>query len=211
MEAILFDLDGTLVYQEPIHRYKLVGQTLKHLGLRALQRDIDRFWFEPLRDDIIRESFGIDPDEFWSVYVDFDTVELRANYTHAYNDVDAIHKLKESGFLIGIVTSASAWIVEFELSLVGESIADAVVSANRYTGVKKKPNPEGLLICMNKLGVETAKGYVGNGPEDQGAASAVPLPFIRIDRGEYYYPNFSAEPTLKSLNSLPGYFGIQKP
>ncbi len=63
--AVLFDLDGTLVHTAPEHRYKLVGQTLKKLGVNVPSSSIDKFWFEGRRNTVIKEHFGLEPDLFW--------------------------------------------------------------------------------------------------------------------------------------------------
>ncbi len=91
-EAIIFDLDGTLVYSLPEYRYTVVGKVLKELGKESSSKDIDRFWFEARRDDIVTNNFGLPIEEFWSTYRRFDTVELRKKLTKPYEDVEVIKK-----------------------------------------------------------------------------------------------------------------------
>jgi len=94
-EAVVFDLDGTLVHTAPEYRYLVVGQTLRDLGVVSSNHNVDRYWFEARRDRIIQEQFGVEPEQFREILGKYDAVELRRKFTKAYDDVDFIQELRQ--------------------------------------------------------------------------------------------------------------------
>jgi HAD superfamily hydrolase (TIGR01549 family) len=200
-EAFLFDLDGSLVGTHPVHRYMVVGNTLRELGLCANNELIDRFWFESVREVIIEKDFGIDPKVFWPTYRKYDKPELRKRYTRPYDDVDFLQKLKHRGIKLGLVTGAPQNILDIETSMLDVEF-DAIVIAHDSNGIGQKPKPNGIDVCLDKLGVGKDKAlYVGNGEEDILAAKNAKVLDILIDRGEY---PVKVEPSMriKSLYEL---------
>ncbi|OGJ19989.1 hypothetical protein A3K73_03455 [Candidatus Pacearchaeota archaeon RBG_13_36_9] len=203
IEAAIFDLDGTLVHTKPAYRYLVVGNTLKTFGITTLNKIIDDFWFEGEKDrkKIITDLWHLDPQsQFWPAYRVYDTSDLREQHTEAYNDVGILFLLKERGIKTGIVTSAPSHIITLELSLLNHRF-DAVVRAQ--DGVKQKPDSDGLMQCMDNLGVSPDRTYyVGNNKEDMEMARNARVCGIRIDREEYNYGKIEADLTIDSLEEL---------
>src|SRR3989338_3198514 len=94
-EAVVFDLDGTLVHTAPEYRYLVVEQTLRDLWVVSSNHNVDRYWFEARRDRIIQEQFGVEPEQFREILGKYDAVELRRKFTKAYDDVDFIQELRQ--------------------------------------------------------------------------------------------------------------------
>ena len=137
-KAVLFDLDGTLIHTKPEYRYLLVGENVLEgeFGITDYSKaDIDRFWFELNRNEIIKECFCLEPELFWKAYKKHDKMDLRRKHVEPYNDVDIIPKLKQRGYKTGIVTGAPEHVVELEIGVlektIGEENFDAIVSATR--------------------------------------------------------------------------------
>jgi len=207
-KAAIFDLDGTLVHTMPEYRYLVVGeQTLKELGVTASEEDIDKFWFEARRDEIIRGLFGLDPEVFWKTYRKYDKAELRKKYTRLYNDVDFIQELRKKGCLTGIVTGAPIHIVSLETAMLGEENFNAIVIAQNSQGIIPKPHPHGLIECLNLLGIRNDEAiYVGNANEDIETARNARVFDVLLDRREYRLPKIQPSLTVHSLYELKDLF-----
>ena len=202
-EAVLFDLDGTLVHTTSEYRYLIVGDTLRDLGKEPDEKSIDKFWFEAIRDDIIRECFGLEPEVFWKTYDTYDTMEVRAKFTEPYDDIGFVQELRQKGCKTAIVTGAPQRIVTLELGMLGEQNFDAVVIAHAATEITPKPHPHGLIECLRLLEVDRSKAmYVGNADEDVEAARNAQMLDVLLARGEHEFPGISPSVKIRSLYDL---------
>ena len=203
-EAIVFDLDGTLIHTAPEYRYIIVGNTLKDLGVSASNKKIDKFWFEKERNKIIKNEFGVkEPQRFWEKYDIYEKTDLRKNFVKAYEDINFNKELKNRGYKLGIVTSAAEHIVDIELELIGKKYFDAVIMARSSNGIIPKPHPQGLLKCLDELKVNPEKSiYVGNAEEDLICAEKANVLGVIILRNEYKFKNINSCFTISSLDKL---------
>lgn len=202
LQAVLFDLDGTLVSTRPHYRYKVVRNTLKELGCHANERDMDQFWFGANRDNIIRELFGAEPSVFWKTFARYDVEQDRSEHTVPFGDVAVLRRLRMQGLQLGVVTNAPRHIARVELALVGIHLFDAVIIADPARQIRPKPMPDGILACLNDLAVIPQQAlFVGNAHEDIVAATAAGVRPIHIDRNEH--PLLHSTPLLSaSITSL---------
>ncbi len=208
-KAVIFDLDGTLVYTAPECRYLIVGKTLKELGVTASETAIDKFWFRTERDKIISENFGIEPEIFWGLYKKHDTFDLRKKFSKPYDDFSFIQELRQKGYKTGIVTGAPRHILAFELDMLGRENFDAVIRAQLSDGVNPKPHPQGLEMCLKSLGaLKENSVYVGNAHEDITAAKNAGVFDIFLDRKEHQFPELIPSLTIFSLYELKGILGF---
>ncbi len=207
--AAIFDLDGTLIHSDPEFRYTLVGKILNDLGVKFSKEDIDRFWFETDRDEIVTCDFGLTISAFWDPFKKYDTAELRKKFAKTYDDVDFIRELQKAGYKTGLVTGAPLHIAEMEIDMIGEEKFDAIVVAHRQNGFTPKPHPQGLEECLDLLGVYKSEAvYIGNGDEDVQTARNAGVFDILIDRGEYAFPKTKPSKTISSLYDLRDFFGF---
>jgi len=209
-EAVIFDLDGTLVHTAPEYRYKVVGRTLGELGARhADASDIDRFWFEGNRDALIKEHFSLNPELFWEAYCRNDLIELRMPFMKVYDDVDFITELRRKGYMTGIVTGAPIQVAVVEICMLGEGKFDEVVLARHESKLLPKPSPQGLERCLDLLGVSCKKAiYVGNSDEDMAMARGANVLDVFLDRSEHAFPDLKPSVTIHKLYELRTLLGI---
>lgn len=196
----VFDLDGTLVHTTAEYRYHVVPETLKKLAKPVpKQKDIDRFWFEGNRNDVIRQIFDCDKDIFWKVFHKLDKIEDRAKYTHAYDDVsDVLKSLKKRGKILAITTGAPKRIAEMEIDLIPKELFTKITSITS-TRYKAKPHPESLLGTLKKLKIKNTEAvYIGNSTEDGEYALAAGVDFIFLERREHTF----ASEKLTTIHSL---------
>lgn len=206
LKAAIFDLDGTLVYTVPEYRQMVVTGVLTELGITEYpQGFIERFWFYGNRTQRIREELGIEPEPFFRLWENHDTKKGRETYTRKFDDVDYLQELKESGYRLGVVTGGSPHVKDVNVDLLGSQLFDAVVCANPFALplFRSKPDPAGLLYCMELMGVSPAEAlYVGNGDEDVLAAQNAGVLDVLILRGEHEPPDVQATHRMRNLYEL---------
>ena len=207
-DAVIFDLEGTLVDTERECIRYMVGNAFKEFGMTLTDEEIDRFWFDNHREEYVT-SRGIDVKEFWDVYRNLDKIDLRRKHIKLYEDLDFIPELKRKGYKMGIVTGSPVHIIALSTEAIGRNNFDAVIRAQLTSGFKLKPHPESLERCLAILGISNADSiYVGNGQEDIEIARNAHVTDVLIDRGEHNLVNI--EPTIKisSLYELRDILGL---
>ncbi len=202
-KAVIFDLDGTLVYTEPEFRYDVVRKTLKDFNKTTTDKIINRIWFEAKRDKIIKEEFKIKPKDFWKNFEKYNIPKLSKKHTFVFEDIGFIDELKEKGFKIAIVTGSPKHLTDFEIDLIGKEKFDAVVRARHSEGIKPKPEPHGIQECLKKLNTKPEEAiFIGNSDEDIESAKNAKVFDIFIDRGEHTFPHVSPSLTINTLHDL---------
>ncbi len=201
---ISFDLDGTLVRTLASYRHQLVPDVIQRCGGSADSLSIDRFWFEGNRSEIIANEFQVDPERFWKIFNELDTVERRMPHTSVYDDVIVtIQRIKSLGKTVSIITGSPPWIGEMEIKKLENVTIDHVCFARSEGGYPRKPSPESMhavLCAVGHVAKETL--YIGNGQEDAEFAKAAGCDFVMIDRNEYRFSDRESSPTISSLERL---------
>ncbi len=172
MEAVLFDLDGTLVSTRRLYleAYR-----------RAVEPHLDRL---PTAEEIIalrpRAELRflhdlVPPERYEACLRDFRRVYRELHDTHfggIYPGVEAmLAELRRAGVRLGIVTgkSRSSWEVmqaTVELGAFDVAIFDDDVA-------EPKPDPRGILAALESVGAApAAAAYVGDSVSDAEAAAA---------------------------------------
>lgn len=186
---ISFDLDGTLVHTVEEYRNKIVPEVVGALGGKiGDHRLINRFWFEGGRDEIIKNEFGLNPDDFWTLFRKTDVPENRNLFTHAYSDAEpAFRKLKESGKIVSIITGSPHYIAEMEIKKLNGAPYDFYLSItdSKFT---EKPAPEAMFFVLEKLAVRPEETlYIGNSNEDAYFAKNAGANFLYLERKEHEF------------------------
>lgn len=180
-KAAIFDLDGTLINIHPSYREIGMKTILGKFGIEPTEAEVEEFWFNSGRSEIAKKVWGVEPRDFWREFIDFDTVN-RLNYVEPYDDIGVLCELKSGGVKIGVVTSSIKQIADAEVDLLRVQF-DYVVSLNRE--ICYKPNPAGLLLCSERLGIgPTEATYTGNAREDVEAARNAGMFDVVVNRGE---------------------------
>ena len=184
--AVLFDIDGTLV--DSIGAYLEVarlasapyGVEVNVQQVRSSLRGNGRFWDQvlprnfPLRDAVMREMSARAAREWAGV--------LREHARVFAGLAQTLDAIKQSGMLLGIVSGARTEVLEL---LREDGILDrfdAVILGDDV--VRRKPDPEGLLKCLAKLGVAAEQAvYVGDTQVDIQASRAAGVHAIAVLTG----------------------------
>jgi len=166
LQAVLFDLDGTLADTAPD-----LAAALNHV-LQSENRDPLPFeeirpWVSHGAKYMIRQGFKEEPphiDELWSQLVDFYQHNI-ATHTRLFEGMDQILRTLEKRQLKwGIVTNKPAFLTD---PLVQALDLDCKCVISGDTLAVKKPDPAPLLYACQQLAVDPANvWYVGDAERD---------------------------------------------
>ncbi len=180
IEGIIFDVDGTLYDQKKLRRamsVRLISECLRNPreGLRAIRLiDAYREAHESLREkitdqlelqqlDIACKETGINREEADRIVrMFFQTVPLTYLLRYRRADLpDFLKKAQEQKIKLGIVSDYPAQ-KKLEAMEVHQYF-NVVLSSTDPEVNRLKPDPKGLQLCMDRLGVHAEKTiYVGD-------------------------------------------------
>jgi len=212
--AVLFDVDGTLV--NSIDGYRLAAERAVQaygwtVSAEAVARTMnfgENFW-----DLVVPAGFGAD-EEFIARL----RRETLAHWPAVLEECVLVYpgigvvleELRAAGLKLGICTASRG---ESFRPLEQAGLLDhfeVVVTARDVT--RRKPDPEGILLCMERLGVAPAETvYVGDTVADIRASHAAGLYAIGVLTGAGDSPLLSgagAHRILPDLDQLPALLGI---
>ncbi len=186
IRAVLFDWDGTLVdTAEASYRcyVRMFSEFAIPFDRETYASTYSPNWYHTFRSVGLGEAHWSRADERWLAHFAGEQIGLFDGARHL------VESLTARGLVTGIVTSGHRVRVERELELHG-------LAAHLHERVygdevkEKKPHPEGLLLCLDRLRVHAEEAvYVGDSPEDIEMARAAGVYSIAVTGG---YPNREA-------------------
>ncbi|MCZ7664293.1 MAG: 5'/3'-nucleotidase SurE [Thermoleophilia bacterium] len=183
-EAIVFDLDGTVV-----DSVELIVQSFRYavravLGMELPREEIIRNVGRPLREQmlVLDERRA---DELVIAFRAYNHREHEKMLRLYPGMAELLLRLRADGVRLGLVTSKSRMTTDMAFSTTGiEPLFDAVVTADDTT--RHKPDPEPLILCLR--GLERAPEgavYVGDSPWDLQAAQAAGMRSVAVSWGVF--------------------------
>lgn len=184
VRAVLFDWDGTLVDTAEAS-FRCYVRLFDEFGVpfdrETYARTYSPNWYQTFRMLDIPEERWPHADARWLEHFACEEVAL---IDGARELLDGLHG---RGLATGIVTSGSRERVLRELDVHGFAFHECVFGCDVK---EKKPHPEGLLLCLERLRVAADEAvYVGDSPEDVAMARAAGVYSIAVPGG---YPNREA-------------------
>lgn len=159
-EAVLFDLDGTLVDSLPLI-FRTYRQVFADMGIPWRNNDVAKLIGLPLKD-IGKHFVGKAAQRFEELY-QFYYHRDHDLFTRLYPGTLALlEQLKKRGIKLGIVTSKGKPGTSRTAAFTGlDCFMDVIVTAHDVS--KHKPDPEPLLNAMEFLGTQAFRSiYVGD-------------------------------------------------
>ncbi len=184
LPVVLFDLDGTL-----IDSLELLVSAMQHAfdSWSGRRPSVDE-WVATIGRPLVWQfgQYASTEEEIQGL------VRTYRTFQHAHHDrltttfagiPDLVHRLREEGHPLGVVTSKGDLLAHRSLEHVGlASYFPVIVGADRTT--RHKPAPEPIWFAMQELGAEAAEVvYVGDSPFDMLAANAAGVTSIGVTWG----------------------------
>lgn len=165
LEAVLFDLDGTVINTNNLILASWKHTLQRHLGKCPRDGEIIRYFGEPLMVTMRRYG-GDKAEEMCETYLKFNRAMHDTMISGFEGMDDTIRELKAIGIKVGIVTSKKRSLAEKGLEVFGLlKLMDVVVTVEDTK--LGKPNPDPLLKAFEILHVSPDKVvYVGDARYD---------------------------------------------
>ena len=160
LEAVLFDLDGTLLDSLELIR-STYEKVFRDLSIPWSERDVMKWLGIPLAE-ISRHFAGERHTEFYKLYQKY-YEEMHDGLTRAHSGAkETLEYLRRSGFRTGIATSKGRQSTIKSLKFTGLiDLIDTIVAAQDVQ--HHKPQPDPLLKALDDLGVQPPQAvYVGD-------------------------------------------------
>jgi phosphoglycolate phosphatase len=186
LKAIVFDFDFTLG-DSSAAVIVCMGRALEELGLG------------PVEPEEVRETIGLTLEAACEALTGVTDPEVQAAFktlfVRAADDVmvggtelldgvlPALDLFRAGGLRLGIVTTKYRFRVEDILDRFGERPRFGVIVGGDDVAAHK-PDPEGLIMALEGLGVSPLEAlYVGDHVVDAGAATGAGVPFVGVLTG----------------------------
>ena len=200
-EAVIFDLDGTVVDSVELIITSFQHAAREILGLEFTPEETIKGVGKPLREQMV----AISPE-----HAD-DLVRSYREFNHREHDrmlklYDGVRpllvRLREAGVKLGLVTSKSRSTTQMAFDLTGiEPLFDSTICAEDTP--RNKPLPDPILLCVERLGVPAQRAvYVGDSPFDMQAAHAAGVDSVAVTWGVFSEEVLAAEKPGKLVHTI---------
>ena len=174
-QAVLYDIDGTLLNTVNMNMYPLLRIIKEELGEERTLDDVVKFMaYTGMK---VMEELGIrDPEatyQRWVRYVN----EYEEGATPYPGMVDTLEGLKQLGVRQAVVSSKMR--AQYQIDMVGNGLDKYMETAVLEEDTQlHKPHPAPLLECLRRMDLEPSQVlYVGDTPSDSRAAQAAGVDF----------------------------------
>jgi len=220
MVVVLFDLEGTLIQtilEEPSFTLEFRQQTRKkliELGIPSQVLGKEKRYtlmcnkaFEYVEKNFSEKEAKLFHHQLGEVIKGFEMRSAESSKLFP-ETLTTLRKLKRLGYKMGIITNTSKKAVDFVFSKyeLGEFFE---VVATREDVKRLKPDPEGILLALKKLG-ETEFFLVGDLIYDAQAAENAGGLSIIVNRNPSKDLEFPADYVVQSLAEIPALIRVRK-
>ena len=167
-KLILFDLDGTLCNTDEMIVQTMFAIYKDYKPTKERTRE-ELYYFSgpPIKETLKNEFPNENPEKMYEVFKKV-SKDFYAPYVTPYDDeINILRKLKEKGYLLGVVTNKGRPLTKYSLELCHIlDFFDIYITADDVD--IPKPNPAGVYQAMNALNIKN-KGdvlYVGDNDID---------------------------------------------
>ena len=161
LEAVLWDMDGTLIDSEPLHEASLIG-TLTAQGIAPPEQLNEAvIGLSTLRIyEMLTEKFNLRQDFLgWCESRQLHYLGRASELKPRQGAMELFLKLQSQGIKQGIVSNSDRMIVNANMKALGLNRPNQV-SISKNDVMEGKPSPEGYLRAAWLLGVRPAKTLV---------------------------------------------------
>ena len=172
-KVLLFDLDGTLCDSDEMLIQSFFALYKKYRPVKIRTREELIYFSGPPIKKTLSDEFPDYPFEEIYKAVQVVSRELYRPYVKAFDkEIETLKKLREAGYLLGVVTNKGAPLTKYSLEVANiDGLFDVVISADDVNA--PKPSPLGIEKALERLGIED-KGkvlYIGDNDIDYETAT----------------------------------------
>jgi beta-phosphoglucomutase-like phosphatase (HAD superfamily) len=211
IEAVIFDLDGTLIDSVRIY-FKIAQEILRQVHLPAVSKGVVSElmrggqegwlrlipgWMSDRRDELLEKIMEAGKEIGWKIFQD--EVDVISGVPEIFS------YLSEKNIRIGVVSSTHEKFMEGKLLPLKKSGLHEKIGAlvSIEDAPKMKPEPDPLLECARRLGVETEKCiYIGDSQEDIIAGKRARMMTIGVLTGLDDYDTLNREEPCMIMSSV---------
>ena len=167
-KVLLFDLDGTLCDTDEMLIQSFFALYKKYRPAKIRTREeLIYFSGPPIKKTLVDEFPDYSFEEIYKAFQETSR-ELYLPYVKAFeNEIETLKKLKEAGYLLGVVTNKGAPLTKYSLEVAHiDGLFDVVISADDVNA--PKPSPLGINKALERLAIAD-KGkvlYIGDNDID---------------------------------------------
>jgi len=212
VDAVLFDFDYTLAdsskgVKECIN-YALQKLSIPFVSDETLFKTVGLSLQETFKC-LSGEEDQFKASEFERLFVEKADVVM-ADLTEIYEEIpDFLEWLKVRNIKMGIVSTKFRYRIKSILSR--EKLLDLFsIIIGGEDVMRKKPDPEGLLLAIKKLNVSPSRTlYVGDSVVDAETANRASIPFIAVLTGVTSMEEFAEYSTLGVIDRVNGLYSLE--
>lgn len=180
LQAVVFDVDGTIIDTRELVN-KAIVDVLARRGVQVTDAQIAAVAGKP-----VQGMYTLLAPEHNAAELEIEHLAHHADNLHLIQAYDHVHEvlssLQERGYKLGIFTGFNKTTHERLAMFDLGKYFDAVVDCTMYTA--HKPDPEGLFLCLQMLGVDKGSAvYIGDGVSDALAGKAANVTTFGITHG----------------------------
>ena len=152
-KVLLFDLDGTLCDTDEMLIQSFFALYKKYRPAKIRTREeLIYFSGPPIKKTLVDEFPDYPFEEIYKAFQETSR-ELYLPYVKAFdNEIETLKKLKEAGYLLGVVTNKGAPLTKYSLEVAHiDGLFDVVISADDVNA--PKPSPLGINKALERLAI----------------------------------------------------------
>jgi len=181
INGLIFDLDGTIIDNSDDYMELMLRRVGRDLGYDFTLKHAKELWYSinaESRDSVI-ESWGCNPDKFWTVFNRYENIDEKLKSTYLHEDTAV---LKDILLPKGIVTHTSYDHTDKLLKKVGmRQYFDPIVACTEETGYKPSPLP--IIYCVVDMKLKPDEVvYIGDTLSDMLAAKNAGVRSVYVNR-----------------------------
>lgn len=184
-KVLLFDLDGTLCDTDEmiVQTMYAIYKEYKPVKIRS-REELYYFSGPPIKETLAKEFPNEDKEHMYEVFRNVSRGFYASTVTAYDNEIEVLTRLKESGYILGVVTNKGLPLTLYSLEICHiKELFDVVISADDVN--IPKPDPSGINKALEKINIidKSSVLYIGDNDIDYVTASNANVDSLLVSWG----------------------------
>lgn len=165
-KILLFDLDGTLCNTDEmiVQSMQAIYKDYEPTVIRT-REELYYFSGPPIKETLRKEFPKYDAELMYDVFKKVSKSFYKSTVTLYPKEREVLCELKEKGYLLGVVTNKGRPLTLYSLEICGiDDLFDVIITADDVN--IPKPDPTGIYLAMEKMGIKDKKDVLYFGDND---------------------------------------------